>query len=430
MEQENSQRWLKIQNTGNLTMEDLLYTGDSPKRDDPGTIGEFGSGSSHVLAYLLGNKVPFVVCNGAHVFKIETATVGADRPREVFVIDDNKSTTCVTWSHQWDQWMILREIVANAIDEGGYDIDIVDDIEPIEGVDDVQVVQWYLDLGHFQEVSNNLDSLFSNARRDVVYKDNDIVLYTDKFKSTCIYFKGMYAYEREHLRTFPWDLNFLDGKINEERILSWYTIKYKWNQFFWTKANRQIILEFMSKCNRDTTLISGSEVESYPSLKLKVSEAWKDLCKDYYFAPLSAEKYVHGDKIIFLHSDFIKSMKAMDLDVRHPEQISGDVIVSGELSSEVLQEHKQCLQDIAELGDILNVEVHIRASKISIGPAVELGSIMLMNHELHHLHISTDKPVGLESIRTGIFMLAFGCGSSEGQSMAKEFANTIRKLNS
>lgn len=146
-----------------LSFIDLITMGDSCKREDSSTIGQFGSGLKYAIALLLRNNVKFSVCvtgyadvggrdrNYLELFKPYTYVeedelsgkskelIGFEVEREFesfnslhyedifdYKIEQNYETGfALQLGYNWELWMALREIYSNMLDEGGqvYDED-------------------------------------------------------------------------------------------------------------------------------------------------------------------------------------------------------------------------------------------------------------------------------------------------------------------
>ena len=71
----NNQKYLLIQNKGEIDINALILMGGSTKRNNSSMIGHFGSGNKYSIALLLKNKIGFKIYSGENEIIITTETV-------------------------------------------------------------------------------------------------------------------------------------------------------------------------------------------------------------------------------------------------------------------------------------------------------------------------------------------------------------------
>lgn len=115
--------WILVRNKGEMERDALILMGASTKRDEVGKIGFFGTGVKYALAVLLRNQVPVRIWAGDRELLLEAEPVmlrGHEFRRLVVRDGLERHPTSVTLDvgPTWTVWMAVREILANAVDEG------------------------------------------------------------------------------------------------------------------------------------------------------------------------------------------------------------------------------------------------------------------------------------------------------------------------
>ena len=122
-----SNRWIMIQNPGEVPLWGIRLLGLSQKTDEQ--IGRFGSGLKEAIALLTRLNVPIVICSGETTVTFSVENNGG-HDEIGFTLDKNIDRyKNGTWyglglhphfgRHDWvDPWQALREVVCNALDEG------------------------------------------------------------------------------------------------------------------------------------------------------------------------------------------------------------------------------------------------------------------------------------------------------------------------
>lgn len=280
-------KYLLISNMGEVIVEALTLVGASTKRNDEGQIGMFGSGNKYAMAYFLRNGINPIVYSGKT--KVDIGTVGVEMRGNIFdVITINGEKTSITtqMGHHWKLWMAIREVYANAIDEGLVEFDTVEDIKPIDGQ-----TQYYIPIN--DEVSDfifNIDDYFSKNKKVLFESENGKILkkHSDKAR---IYRRGILVYESNETSSFDYDL--YNVPINEDRQInySWYI----WEEMYkilHACDNESIIRSVLQ--NQSHTLegsISSVSTISFDYL----NDAWDNVMKDKYACPIDMGGYVKDD---------------------------------------------------------------------------------------------------------------------------------------
>lgn len=238
-------KYLKITNrVDNVSRVALEKLGLSSKRNDPNTIGQFGSGIKFAPIAALREGLEWYFTghdnNGEYKMKYSTEIedgiecvvydYGTYKKASSFTVDAG----CLSWVNNFQ---IYREAVANAIDEAGSDgywsITLVneDEIVPTEGEFSVFITA----SPGIMEIHNNFDKFFCVERTPVhslsiggVY--TNVQLFHKIDQTFRVYSHGVLVYSDDSTNSC-FDYNIDNLELNEER-----TIKSSWD-LEWIVAN-------------------------------------------------------------------------------------------------------------------------------------------------------------------------------------------------
>lgn len=218
-----------------LSILDISSMGDSSKRGDDSTIGQFDSGLKYAIALLLRDNVNINIdihnngeVENTFTFgqkKIEDNQTGKDK--NLITIFDINGTETVTGfafnlGYNWKNWMSYREIMSNVLDEKGFVYDSIqwkqlpDSIE-FNGTNTVITLEFDED-NQFYEVWQNRH-LYMNFEEPLFKVSSSVEALENKEKYLRIYKNNILVYEdKEKPSRFAWNIHF--GDIDERRILS------------------------------------------------------------------------------------------------------------------------------------------------------------------------------------------------------------------
>lgn len=205
-------KYLKIKNNGLLDENIIFLMGASTKTGDKTKIGQFGTGLKYSLAWLLRNNVDFKIFIGKNEVKISSKPlITRGQQFDIITIDGKETSVTSTMGMDWKAWMILREIWCNAVDEGGAQKEIVDQIDPCENQ-----TAFYIQLtGDILEANNNWGKYF-NTRVPISEHSYYGGVYQSEGHTMKIYRKGILVKEYENTASV-YDYDFTNGSINELR---------------------------------------------------------------------------------------------------------------------------------------------------------------------------------------------------------------------
>lgn len=238
--------YIVIKNDGLIEIEDLILIGSSTKRDATDKIGMFGSGWKYALAWFMRNRVDIKIYSGHNVIKIDRVTK-KHRNNEIDVITVNDIETSLTteMGPQWTAWMALREVVSNAIDEGGYSLDIeTGDSERFMEKDKSTIVIESND--ELEVIMKNFKYYFSFDEEPDFISDTGHKIYVkDKETPMNIYRKGIRCFDTNQVSFI--DIDFKDIDINESRLTQDYDISSKFERIITDNKLTKDILRVILK---------------------------------------------------------------------------------------------------------------------------------------------------------------------------------------
>jgi hypothetical protein len=215
--------WNESENVSRISLEKL---GLSSKRNDPSTIGQFGSGAKFAPIAALRKGLNWIYAgedsNGQYIMKytkvIEDGVecIAYDYGDYVKPSSFTLDAGVISWNNDFQ---IYREAIANAMDEGvkgkqwGYDIVSEESIGFKSGIFSVYITA----SPGLMEVHNNFDKYFL-TNRTKVYDFENVSFYPKADESLRIYNHGVLIYSDSRCKSM-YDYN-MDGLVlNEERTI-------------------------------------------------------------------------------------------------------------------------------------------------------------------------------------------------------------------
>lgn len=167
-------KYIKISNNSlGVNRLHLEKLGLSTKRDDPNSIGQFGSGIKYapISALRMGLSFAFVGEDNKGKYKLQYRVEDEDGIKSIVYdygdYEKQSSFTIDAGCMSWDtEWQIYREVVANAKDNGHWTREVVDKIKYVSG----QFAVYISASAEMMRIYNNHDYYFCDDRK-VVYSD-------------------------------------------------------------------------------------------------------------------------------------------------------------------------------------------------------------------------------------------------------------------
>lgn len=299
-------KYIKIKNQGEIEPQALHLVGASTKRNDSTKIGQFGSGNKYAIAFLLRNGYSLKVFAGLDEITIETRTETLrDMDFEVIYLNGEKTSITTEMGKDWQFWQAMRELYCNALDEGGYSMDFVQEIVPVEGE-----THFYIDTKKdVMEFVSNFDNYFA-INKKVIFKCATGRIIEKTGDTVNLYRKGIRCFNSPKKSVYDYDFN--DINIDENRLISyfWQTEEKIWDLIYQCD-NEAVIMsilhhaddhEYIEGCISDVSTISAA----------RMSETFKKLCVSNNFAPSGFAGLLKPDEVhnhIIVPTKVFKSMR-------------------------------------------------------------------------------------------------------------------------
>ena len=215
--------FLRVENKGEIALEALTLMGATSKEGDSSKIGFFGSGNKYALATLLRHGFSVSIFSGPTEYVISTQQViFRGTAYDKILINDKETSLTTRLGPAWEVWMALRELYANAMDEGEeWDI-VVDSIEPApEGRSYVyidyrdQVEEFYNNKNLYFNSLTIIDELQTTYGKVMILEGNQGQRYR----------KGIACINEKSESLFGYD--FENIAINESRLIAMDYTQYE-----------------------------------------------------------------------------------------------------------------------------------------------------------------------------------------------------------
>lgn len=211
-----------------ISIIDISSMGDSSKRGDSSTIGQFDSGLKYAIALALRDNITISISvfdNSILESKFRFNTkvvqdVSTGKSKELItIIDDNDVETLTSFAknlgYNWETYMVLRELWSNMLDEGGYISEGQQNICTKKGT----IIS--LEFDEYSEFFNIWKNrhLYINEEKPLFKISDSVEALENKENYLRIYKNNILVYEnKDRPSRFAWNIMF--GTIDERRILN------------------------------------------------------------------------------------------------------------------------------------------------------------------------------------------------------------------
>lgn len=215
-------QYLKISNVGTCPKEAFTMLGISTARGCSNKVGQFGSGSKMAIGVFLRNNIsPIIVSGDMYVtFSVENKKMG-DLPYGAIVANINGNNHELGFALEFGaiDWtkisMGVREVVSNAIDQGDYKFELVDEVSPTEDGRTAVYIPYTDEVKNYHE---NLSKYF------LMINNEDFTIGNNPYSGLYVYRKGVLVYENpEEKSLFRYNINHL--RVDESRNADSYIVK-------------------------------------------------------------------------------------------------------------------------------------------------------------------------------------------------------------
>jgi hypothetical protein len=287
-------KYIKISNQSeNVSRIALEKLGLSTKRNDPDTIGQFGSGIKYAPIAALRMGLDWIFTGqddkGQYILKYK---VEKEDGIDCIVYDygDYKKSSSFTVDAgvlSWeDEFQIYREAIANAMDEAKtsgttWSREIVDAKDVVSNLNEFSV---YITASpSMMEIYNDHDKYFLENRKALYTNEpnyNKISFYKPFDKNTHVYHKQVMVYENEEY-TSMFDYEVQNIKLNEMRtVADEWTMNYRIAQAICECNDLSIVKNIIQLSNSTKNYFEFEFTGSMHDVDNTWHEAWVDLYGD------------------------------------------------------------------------------------------------------------------------------------------------------
>lgn len=253
---------ITISNTGELELNAIMLMGASTKREDDTKIGMFGTGFKYAIAVLIRAGYAIRITSGTTKidFSTKSAALGGKDFQQVQMSVESPYSRARTvplsfTTEMGPQWTVdnaMREIICNAKDAGGLEVEVGDPLKPTDGITRVALTAAnpQRTQGRAEEHLRNFDQYYL-FNRSPIYKDAKIAIYNKIDTCTNVYRNGVrvfrdegiqsaYDYEvaasiderrQAALHSCTWEIAYNIGSLTREYILRILECSGKENYF-------------------------------------------------------------------------------------------------------------------------------------------------------------------------------------------------------
>lgn len=279
-------KYLKIQNNGELDIRLVALMGGTTKTNDKYKIGQFGTGLKYTLSYLFRNNIEFKVFVGEKLIDIKTEKETIkDTDFEIVCLEGHRTSITTQMGHQWNAWMIIRELWCNALDEGGSLREVITDDELVIG--EAEKTTFYIQLTtEIQQVLDNWSSYFIH-NKEPMWENDDYAIYENSEKGNLkLYKQGVLIYQHPHTKSlFNYDIKGADiNELREFRGLVSYEV---FNAL--EKPNETVITYFLQNVGKEKDYYEATELD-YDWYK-SFGAIWKEVIGNQKVAKTGSGSY-------------------------------------------------------------------------------------------------------------------------------------------
>lgn len=352
-------KYLKIQNDGELDIRLVALMGGTTKANDKYKIGQFGTGLKYTLAYLIRNNIDFKIFAGESQVDIKTETERIkETDFEIICIDGHRTSITTQMGQQWTSWMIIRELWCNALDEGGYSKEIVNNETAMVGLPGKSTffIQLTPDI---QQVLDDWGSYFIHHDKPLWDSGNYAIYVNDNKGKLKLYKQGVLIYQHPQLESlFYYDVKSAD--INELREFKG-SISYEiFNSL--ASPNEAVISYFLSNITENH--YEGSELDY--GWFTSFANVWKETIGNRKISHGSHSYYDDGENGIDL-SNIIKLPKRVytaltkDFEGIGVYTMTDDETEFYEIPNAQIQNRvRSIIETLTSIGYTINPEIKIR----------------------------------------------------------------------
>lgn len=229
--------FLSITNKGEMQQEAMTLLGASTKRGDDTKIGFFGSGLKYAIAVLIREGIEFHIFAGSKEVKVETkpVTFGGKEFQRIFINGEPTSMTA-DMGVDWEPWFAVREVLCNAVDEGGHNIEMTDKPKGKKGTTTFAVEM----SSKLNDVLDKWQKFFCEQRGDTILETDGCKLFYGDDRELIVYRRGIRCHFTQEKSLFHYNMRW--AEINESRVLrSQYGFNHELVKWIATNASEDVV---------------------------------------------------------------------------------------------------------------------------------------------------------------------------------------------
>lgn len=230
--------FIMVQNRGEMPVWGIRLLGRSNKSDDK--IGRFGTGLKESIALCVRMGIELVVYSGTRRVDFSTRTLDGQEEICFMLSESTERFTQHEWHglgmhpnfghHDWaEPWMILREIVCNAVDESDVEYlhrEVTSDAPSgVAGSTRIYIEATSDMLQAYGSLSSRLRFLGESRHAEVHRNEESVVLTKDRHEDVQIFHRGVWTQTRSSLSLFDYQLDQV--RLNESRSVDWGDVDQK-----------------------------------------------------------------------------------------------------------------------------------------------------------------------------------------------------------
>lgn len=248
---------------------EIATLGASTKRGDRSTIGQYGTGNKYAIAYFLKHNIGIRLITGGREIQLSTEPITIkNQTFDAVLVDGQRAGFVTELGYKWQLWQAVRELYANAIDEGLLRFGIVEEYENgdpetttfiIEETDEVKDLM----LNFYKYFAVDEPALWENGRGRILAK---------KGKACRVFYRGFKCFETENDSLFDYDI--FNIEITEDRVAKYYwDIEIEIQQLMAECDDPTIVRAMLHGVKND---VMESKTDSLYVSKLPYSQTWKN----------------------------------------------------------------------------------------------------------------------------------------------------------
>lgn len=263
--------YLCIKNDGVCDYRLFTLLGASTARGDKGKIGQFGSGAKHGALVLMRQNIPPIVMLGKDELTYYTQDIPELKTKQLGVyFKGEKQLQSMVVDFGIMDWqnphMALREYISNAIDAGGWEVTLVDEVIGVEGQTRVYVPL----TPDIVEYYNNLSRYFLHA---VGLEESPTIANLTEEKCR-VYRKGVLVGALH--QTSAYHYNLPDVPLDESRNIKSYEASYHISRYIVEKMDASKVCRTLIHAPKTAfeRNITYSHVSFTPERRRELATAW------------------------------------------------------------------------------------------------------------------------------------------------------------